>query len=357
MITITNNNIYKSDFSLIDLRYLEDKTTISEDEIVKYLSEEVELGESITFDRIFDIIRENEEEMNRIFHSCLGGFVMEPFITELDKLPTKKSDMTHLELFWFSDKSGGDVGITSSFHGIGIETSDNGPLKKGEIIAYAVEFTPLNNLKYLNLKLNKKLSIINYDSIDDKDVQLEIGDKGFTIYDLFYGILHEISWNGYPDFREDRLIELEESIEAANEEIEELESTDVSSFNVEELFELFDKNDKLLVKYNGLRDRVDEKLIDETDDRVESLKSCLLVKLKLHEEIEKSTKDLFKYYKKLTDCEFNMQLLYELDEDIKYHKFWETPKCTCPKIDNIVLYPKGNYIFDKKCPIHKKASK
>ena len=47
-----------------------------------------------------------------------------------------------------------------------------------------------------------------------------------------------------------------------------------------------------------------------------------------------------------------MQLLYGEKEDKSYHKFWETPKCICPKIDNNEIYPNKEPIFNLKCPIH-----
>ena len=47
-------------------------------------------------------------------------------------------------------------------------------------------------------------------------------------------------------------------------------------------------------------------------------------------------------------------MLYGEEEDICFHRFWETPKCTCPKIDNIEIYPNENQIFNKDCIIHKK---
>jgi len=351
MITITNNGIYKSEFSIVDIRHPEDLILVSDDDIVKHLSDQVELGESVTFNRMFDIIQKNIEELNTIFYSCLGGYSITPFLTEVEELPTVKSELDGLEIFWLADKADNEVNIVSGLHGVGIETDDNGPYEKGDIISYAIEFTPLNNLKYLTLKLNNKLNILNYDSTDDEDIKIDLGDKNFTLFDIFYAILFEISWNGDPSGREDRLTELEESIEISKEETEKGET---KSFDIEDLFDMFDKNDKLLVKYKDLRDRLDDNLVDETDD-VDSLKKCLLEKLKIYDEIGNSKdKNLTKYSKKLSDVEFNLQLLYGVDEDEKFHRFWETPKCTCPKIDNVVKFPNGNYIFDKTCPIHTK---
>jgi len=352
MITITKDNIYRSGFSIVDMRKPELLEIVPDDEIVEFFSEEVELGESVTFERLFDIIIENKEKFNEIYHSCLGCS-LSPFINEINDIPTEKSELNYLEVFWQSDKSDNDITITSNLHGMGIETSNDGPYKKGDSIAYAVDFTSLNNLKYLHIRLNKNVIIMNYDKTDEDNYEIELGNKEFTIFDLFYAIFYEISWHGDPTRRENRLSELEESLEISEEDMKEGRTHTMDEMN--DFFEEMEKNDKHLVKYKTQRDRVDEELSSHIKN-LEPLKNCLLAKLKFYNEIENSEGDLTPYYKKLTDNEFNMQLLYGLDEDIKFHKFWETPKCTCPKIDNVVNFPDGDYTFDKDCPIHKKTS-
>ena len=53
MITITNKNIYHSEFRISTLSSLEKVEILSIDEIVNFLSDNVELGESVTFKRLF----------------------------------------------------------------------------------------------------------------------------------------------------------------------------------------------------------------------------------------------------------------------------------------------------------------
>ena len=36
----------------------------------------------------------------------------------------------------------------------------------------------------------------------------------------------------------------------------------------------------------------------------------------------------------ITECEFELQRLWKFTEDLKFHRFWEYPKCSCPKMDN-----------------------
>ena len=122
---------------------------------------------------------------------------------------------------------------------------------------------------------------------------------------------------------------------------------------IDELIDKYEKEDIYLVKYKDFRCRVDENRI-KNKENLSKLKKCVKDKLIIYEDIFKPNKSYKKYYKKLTNIEFNMQTLYGEDEDIMYHKFWETPMCTCPKINNIEIYPSKKYFVDDNCPIHGK---
>ena len=343
MITITNKNIYYSDFSLVELPSLDSVEIIQPDELVGFLSDNVELGESVTFKRLFELVSANIDKFNEIFYSSLGGFVLDPFLQEIENIPTESNDMDHLEIHWFCDKYGNDLNITPSLHGISLKDENY----------FALDFESLNNLKNYIVKINKAVEIIDYIPFaksTDSIKKIELGDKFFTLFELFSAIFFEISFHGGPQDKKERYQEIEESI--TDSELEKLEESEkFTSF--EDVLERFDAEDKYLVKYKDLRSRVDEERILIAKN-LSKLKSCLKDKLKIFDTIENSDEDLQKYYKKLTDNEYNMQMLYGEEENIIDHKFWETPKCTCPKIDNIEIYPSKNPIFDKNCPIHKK---
>jgi type I site-specific restriction-modification system R (restriction) subunit len=185
-------------------------------------------------------------------------------------------------------------------------------------------------------------------------ILINLGEKAFTLFELFNAIFYEISYHGGPQDKKERFSEIEESMEEVKDNLDDLKESSDKFTTFEEMIEKFDAKDKYLVKYNELRDRVEKKRVSNKKN-LPKLKNCLLEKLKIYDQIEKSDIDnLIIYYKKLTDIEFNMQLLYGEEEDISYHRFWETPKCTCPKIDNLEIFPFNNPIFDSNCPIHKK---
>jgi hypothetical protein len=54
----------------------------------------------------------------------------------------------------------------------------------------------------------------------------------------------------------------------------------------------------------------------------------------------------------ITEIEFRLQELWRFPKDAKFHRFWETPKCSCPKIDNEDAYPTGHYFVSSDCPLH-----
>ncbi len=53
----------------------------------------------------------------------------------------------------------------------------------------------------------------------------------------------------------------------------------------------------------------------------------------------------------LQEIEFHLQELWGFPLNANYHRFWDYPKCKCPKKDNQDAYP--NYqIINLNCPLH-----
>ena len=352
MITITNKNIYYSEFPVSTLSSLDKVEIISLDEITNFLSDNVELGESVTFKRLFEVVSANLVKFNDIFYSSLGGYPLEPYLQEIENNPTEVIESDYLEIHWFCDKYDNELNISPSLHGVSTKESE----------IYALDFTSLNNLKNCIVKINETVNIYDYNKIkenkdnadDDNMILLDLGDKAFTLFELFNAIFYEISFHGGPQDKKERFSEMEESIEEVKDNLDELKSSE-KFIIFEDMIKEIDAKDKYLVTFEDLRDRIEKDRISNNKN-LDKLKNCLIEKLKIYDAIEKSESDdnLQQYYKKLTDIEFNMQLLYGEDEDVTFHRFWETPKCTCPKIDNLENFPSEIPIFDSNCPIHKK---
>lgn len=339
MLTITNKNIYRSQFSLVNCTNTDDIEKIDIEDITKFLSDYVELGESVTFKRLFEIVSFNVDKFNEIFYSTLGGYKLEPYLQEIENIPTENVETDCVEVHWYCDKYEDTLNITPSIHGISLVSED----------VYALDFVSLNNIKNNIVKINESVKIFNYNEIKSNNEEpikpVVLGNKAFTLFDLFNGIFYEISFHGGPQDKKERFQEIED-------QIDEIKDDESKSISIEEMMDWLDVGDVYLVKYKELRERVDKNRI-KNDKNLDKLKNCLLEKLKIYDEIENSD-NLEKYYKKLTDLEYSMQILYGEEEDISYHRFWETPKCTCPKIDNLEIYPSQTPIFNDKCPIHGK---
>ena len=56
--------------------------------------------------------------------------------------------------------------------------------------------------------------------------------------------------------------------------------------------------------------------------------------------------------KRVTENELDLQDLWKFERNVDFHKFWEMPKCKCPRLDNIDAYPTGYYVKSGDCPIH-----
>jgi len=55
---------------------------------------------------------------------------------------------------------------------------------------------------------------------------------------------------------------------------------------------------------------------------------------------------------KFDELEFEQQKLWHFDEDKNFHRWFEVPKCTCPKLDNEDLIGCEQKVIDLKCIIH-----
>lgn len=112
----------------------------------------------------------------------------------------------------------------------------------------------------------------------------------------------------------------------------------------------------LEIKYGNYNIILNKSLIDKQNcwNNVEKIKAAHLEKANIYEEIEQS--DNIDYVrkvciKKLTKIEFKLQKLWGFEKDARFHRFWETPKCQCPVLDNSDSYPYRT-IINSDCPLH-----
>jgi len=77
-------------------------------------------------------------------------------------------------------------------------------------------------------------------------------------------------------------------------------------------------------------------------------------KVGAYSQIEKTTDptDLEALADLVTHIEFALQRAWGFPQSIAFHRFWETPKCTCPNLDNEERYGTKQFIIASDCPLH-----
>lgn len=113
----------------------------------------------------------------------------------------------------------------------------------------------------------------------------------------------------------------------------------------------------LIVYYCGKpKVKINSRLLDKQKcwDNLEEIKELHVQKFCINDLILNTDNkiELKELCKNITECEFKLQELWGFPKDKNFHRFWETPKCTCPKMDNEDAYPTGYYAINMQCILH-----
>jgi len=93
-------------------------------------------------------------------------------------------------------------------------------------------------------------------------------------------------------------------------------------------------------------------------DNLETIKGLHKAKLQLYQELYEMDEDNLDSERckeiagEITELEFQLQDAWKFPRDSNFHKFWETPRCICPTMDNNDAWPVGYYVIVATCPIH-----
>jgi hypothetical protein len=92
---------------------------------------------------------------------------------------------------------------------------------------------------------------------------------------------------------------------------------------------------------------------ENREEKLSNLKFLYKRKSQLFKKISsvKTKKSIQKYNDKITELEYAIQEAWGFPKDSTYHRFWETPHCTCPAYDNIDAYPHLQY-YNCNCILH-----
>ena len=204
-----------------------------EDSLIPYLCDELVIEKGVTFEDFFNVILKHHEIYSEVFYSHLSGVPLSDFLNEWAKPKGMKPDsdgMQKLLVRWdgmeffkteeLLDKENSMLEIEwlPSFCGEGKD-------KDGNEIGYAVEFSPLNELKKYPLELIENTRVYNMKT----DKTYVFFERMFTVYDVLSAIFYEITFVGSPIERSEKLdniVDIKYNIEKEFEAKQEAKSLD-----------------------------------------------------------------------------------------------------------------------------------
>lgn len=219
MITITRDKIYSSPFSLKKTNSnSKEVKEIQASDVIKFLGEEVELGNDVTFKNLFDIIILHKDFLNVLFSKEMRELMIDDFILdyERDSVSSFNTEDFDMRLSWQSDVFEYEKEIEYveyvAFEAFGMLEEDD-----EEKYPISIAFVPLCDIK-------NKLVFLDYtfEIHDEKSIEDELGAifkanyRAFTLYDIFSSILNEITFYGKPDERERQVKEIQNRMDNFN---------------------------------------------------------------------------------------------------------------------------------------------
>jgi len=208
---------------------MDEKPRIVEDRnLMRYLSDEVRLDKTVTFERLFNLMLEHKDIINLIYaQKTLGNYKIEWYTEEFDKEDEDDDDpLDYLEVYWNSEYSKfedndleDELSCYPSFHGVKLNYTDELQTEPFDM-PFGIGFTPINQLKKYKVRIDTNVSyhdrIADTQDAKDRYPLLVKGKRDFSLFDLFEGILYEITYFGLPKDRNkqrDELIETEFDLE------------------------------------------------------------------------------------------------------------------------------------------------
>tara|TARA_Y100000310_G_scaffold345437_1_gene465021 strand:- start:1071 stop:1844 length:774 start_codon:yes stop_codon:yes gene_type:complete len=205
---------------------------IEDEDLPYYLGDTVKIEEGVTFGRFMNLLKASPEVYQMFFHVELGGFPLEAYLDDMDndgEDDDGSQDITSIRVKWvcqiwwlFKTEEAPRIDFYTDLSGRGPSLEDVGNrLKKGEIISWGLDFTPLWQLKHLPLVLEEKFHIYRDDCRDDdhKSSHSDLGEvcRYFDLRDVIGAILDEITFYGLPENRDATAGEIRGRVEDVKE--------------------------------------------------------------------------------------------------------------------------------------------
>jgi len=90
-----------------------------------------------------------------------------------------------------------------------------------------------------------------------------------------------------------------------------------------------------------------------SDAQLDVIKDLHVTKFLCEEAMKTAPVETLKTSQKfLVKIDKSLQLAWGFEYNPNMYRFWDVPRCECPKWDNSDSYPSGYYIINKSCPVH-----
>lgn len=203
------------------------------DQAIRLMFDVVELEEGVTLKDLFLLMNTELD----IFDAMIGNWCKEIVTEGLTKEPKQygtydSQEIEFLELYWnlwYDGKTPSFRGFSRpDLHGLGYVLQEDlmhswGEIEwpKGHRIPWSLSFQSSNKLINIPIKLASEVPVYN-DNLDDKDnwhrVLTTYQGAEYTLGNILYGIIWELSFHGGPESRDEAGAELKELAKEINDE-------------------------------------------------------------------------------------------------------------------------------------------
>ena len=191
-------------------------------EILSYLGESVELEEGFTLRSYFYLL---------IMHSSLQLLDMfsTDYVEEFTKCPSKGCLFDDDEISYLS------LSRIVNYENLGFRENEEDDWRiedcidfsgVGEESAYAIEFSPLDKLLDYEIKIDPAVisieqpgDLTDYEDLTEKYQDFRGKDNNFTLFEFVKSIIWELSFCGTPEDRENKVGEIQNSLDKAMKEL------------------------------------------------------------------------------------------------------------------------------------------
>jgi hypothetical protein len=170
----------------------------SETGLVSYLDQFVAIDEGVSVGQLISILAEAKQEIDYVFDSALNGQGIEVYLAELTETSTSDGSLKFTEIAHDAELlADGVISEIKYFRGVGIDD------ETGRLTEYDVQMLPINHYKDLPIMLNHNYVVKRVET--GGELILLKAKKGFTLFEVVYALLYEISFHGTPAERKELL--------------------------------------------------------------------------------------------------------------------------------------------------------